>query len=151
MKDSVVQVTIAGIIGALVMDAIMYLVIVLGVNTTAPWVIAAYVFLAPESVYTVSGTILGLVGTVALNTAAAALTLLLCRLTGFDYAILKGIIIANAFGFITMGLFMPLLNIAPQIRHQLITNYLALLVLTVVGALDAFILKKLSLNDLTQK
>ena len=151
MKDSVIQVTFAGIIGALVMDVIMYLVILLGVNATAPWVVAAYVFLSPEHVYTVSGTIIGLIGTVALNVAAAALTLLLCRLTGFDYAVFKGIIAVNAFSFITIGLFMHLLNIAPQIRQQPISNYLALLVLSMIGGMDAYILKKLNLNGVTQK
>ena len=151
MKDSVVQVTFAGIIGAVVMDLIMYLVILLGVTTTAPWVIAAYVFLTPGHVYTVSGTIIGLIGTVALNVAAAALTLLLCKLTGFDYAVFKGIITINAFSFITMGLFMPLLNIAPQIRQQPVTNYLALLVLSIIGGIEAYILKKLNPNGLSHK
>lgn len=151
MKDSVVQVTFAGIIGALVMDLIMYLVILLGVRTTGPWVIAADVFLTPDYVYSVSGTIIGLIGTVALNVTAAAMILLLCKLTGFDYAVLKGILTVNAFSFITMGLFMPLLNIAPQIRQQPVTNYLALLVLSIIGGIEAYILKKLNLNGLSQK
>jgi len=150
MKDSVVKATVAGIIGAIIMDVVMYLFILLGVNTTAPWVIAADVFLTPDSIYTAPGLILGVVGTVALNVAAAALTLFLCKLTGFDYAVLKGILSTNAFGFVTIGLFMPLLKIAPQVQQQPVTNYLALLILSVIGAIQGYILKKMSLRRLSR-
>lgn len=151
MKDSVVQVTIAGIIGAIIMDAVMYLLILLGVNTAAPWEVAADVFLTPGSINTASGVILGLIGTIALNVVAAALTLFLCKLTGFDHAVLKGIIAINAFGFITIGLFMPLLKIAPQVQQQPLTNYLALLILSIIGGIQAYILKKMNLRHKVAK
>lgn len=151
MKDSVVQVTTAGIIGAFVLDVIMYLVASLGVKTAVPWEVAADVFLTPGYVHTAAGTVLGLIGTAALNIAAAALTLILFKLTGFDHAVLKGVIITNAFGFITLGLFMPLLNIAPQIQQQPVTNYLALAVLTIIGSVNGYVLKKLRFTGLSPK
>ena len=134
MRDSILQVTIAGIIGAAVMNVIMYLVLLLGVAVTAPWTIAADVFLAAQLVNTMAGLIIGLIGTVGLSIASAVVILLVLIWTGYDYAVPKGIIATNAFSFMTMGLFMPLLNVSPQVQRQPLTNIAAFVVLTIIGA-----------------
>jgi len=141
MRDSALQVTIAGIIGAAVMDLLMYLLLLFGVKTTSPWLVAADVFLAPGYINTASGVVIGLIGTVALSTAAAVAVYLILKITGYDYAVLKGILTVNAFGFITMGMFMPTLKIAPQVQSQPVTNFMALLVLTITGTAIAMALR----------
>ncbi|MBS4020965.1 MAG: hypothetical protein KGZ79_00890 [Dethiobacter sp.] len=140
MKDSVVQVTVAGLIGAAVMNVIVFLLLLFGVQTTPPWEIAADVFLAADLINTALGVVIGLVGTVALSITSAVIILLVLKLTGYDFAVLKGILATNAFSFATMGLFMPLLNIAPQVQSNALTNILALGVLTVIGGMMAFVL-----------
>ncbi len=142
MKDSVVQVTITGIIGAFIINATIYILQILGVNVLAPWLIAANVFLVPDLAATTLGMIIGLVGTVGLSIASAIVILLIFNWTGYDYAILKGIIGMNAFSFATMGLLMPLLNIAPEVRSQPLTNIIALAVLTMTGAILGALLKR---------
>ncbi len=141
MKDSALQVTVTGIIGSIVIDLIMFLVLLSGVKVTPPWKIAANVFLTTEYLDTASGVILGLIGTIALGIASASLILLILKWTGYDYAVLKGILVTNAFGFLTMGLFMTLLKISPWIKSEIVTNYLALIVLTIAGAVMSTILK----------
>jgi hypothetical protein len=141
MKDSVVQVTVSGLIGALIINIIIYILQILEVNVLAPWLIAAKVFLIPDLATTTLGIIIGLIGTVGLSIASAIIILLILRWTGYDYAILKGIIGINAFSFITMGLFMPLLNIAPEVRSQPLTNIIALTVLALTGAVLGTLLK----------
>lgn len=142
MKDSVVQATVAGLVGAAVMNMIMFLLLIIGVRTTPPWEIAADVFLAADLINTTLGVVIGLVGTVALSIASAVIILLVFKLTGYDFAVLKGIIATNAFSFAMMGLFMPLLNIAPQIQKDALTNMLALSTLTVIGSVMALVLLK---------
>lgn len=141
MKDSVVKVTVSGIVGGIVIDFIMFAALLLGVRTTTPWKIAANVFLTTKYLDTTAGIILGLFGTIGLGIAAAGLVLLILKWTGYDYAILKGVLTANAFGFISMGLFMSLLKISPWIKNEPVTNFMALFCLTVSGAVMATILK----------
>ncbi|MBS4031583.1 MAG: hypothetical protein KGZ63_09205 [Clostridiales bacterium] len=146
MRDSVVQVTVSGLIGAFIINSSIYILQLLGINVLAPWLIAANVFLEQDLVTTTLGIIIGLVGTVGLSIASATIILLLLRWTGYDYAILKGIIGVNAFSFSTMGLFMPLLNITPSIRSQPLTNIIALSVLTLTGAILGALLKRFSVT-----
>lgn len=142
MKDSILKATLTGIIGALITNTVMYVMILLGLKTATPWQVAADIFLTPSYINTASGVIIGLIGTVSLGITSAFLILLVLRWTGYDYAVLKGIITVNALNFITMGLFMPILKIAPQVQKQPTTLYLALFSLTLAGAVMAFALKK---------
>lgn len=147
MKDSVLQITVAGIVGAIIMDVSIYLIRLFGFQVTAPWHVAADVFLTSKYINTTSGVILGLIGTLALNIAGALAIYLLIKITGYDYAVLKGILAINAFSFITMGLFMPMLKIAPQVQIQPFTNFMALLILTLVGIAMAQVLKRFRVSE----
>ncbi|HWI54920.1 MAG TPA: hypothetical protein VNT57_04465, partial [Desulfobacteria bacterium] len=89
-----------------------------------------------------SGVILGLIGTLALNVAGALIVYVIFKITGYDYAIFKGILTLNAFSFVSMGLFMPLLKISPQVQSQPLTNFMALATLTVTGTVVAVVLRK---------
>ncbi|MHB8125183.1 MAG: hypothetical protein ACYDEJ_05970 [Desulfitobacteriaceae bacterium] len=142
MKDSIGAATVAGIIGAVLMDLLVYVLVILGIPITTPWNIAADVFLKWDEVNSNIGLLLGVIATIALSIATAILIVLLIKLTGKDFAILKGIVTANAVGFGSMGLFMPLLNIAPQIQTQPLTNLLAIAILTISGVTMSYILKK---------
>ncbi len=142
MQDSIAAATIVGIIGAVLMDLLVYALVVLGIPIITPWNIAADVFLKWDKVNSNIGLLLGVIGTIALCVGTAILIVLLIKLTGTDFAILKGIITANTVGFGSMGLFMPLLNIAPQIQSQPLTNLLAVVILTILGATMSYILKK---------
>lgn len=142
MKDPIGAAAIAGIIGTIIMDFLSYILIVLGIPMTSPWNIATDVFLSWSQVNSPIGIFLGIVGTTALGIGTAILLVIVMKMTGKDFAVLKGIIVANAVGFASMGLFMPLLNIAPQIQSQPLTNLFALIILTIFGVIVSFILKK---------
>ncbi|OCZ49864.1 hypothetical protein [Dehalobacter sp. TeCB1] len=142
MKDPIGAATIAGIIGTIIMDFLSYILIVLGIPMTSPWNIAADVFLSWSQVNSPIGIFLGIVGTAALGIGTAILLVIVMKMTGKDFTVLKGIIVATAVGFASMGLFMPLLNIAPQIQSQPLTNLFALIILTIFGVIVSFILKK---------
>lgn len=142
MKDPIGAATIAGIIGSIIMDFLVYILIALGIPMTSPWNISADVFLNWSLVNTPIGIFLGIVGTMALGIGTTILLVIVMKMTGKDFAVLKGIIVANAVGFASMGLFMPLLNIAPQIQSQPLTNLFALIILTIFGVTTSFILNK---------
>ncbi len=142
MKDPIGAATIAGIIGTIIMDFLSYILIVLGIPMTSPWNIAADVFLSWSQVNSPSGIFLGIVGTTALGLSTAILLVIVMKMTGKDFAVLKGILVANTVGFASMGLFMPLLNIAPQIQSQPLTNLFALIILTIFGVVVSIILKE---------
>ncbi|MFZ3101023.1 MAG: hypothetical protein WA131_11890 [Desulfitobacteriaceae bacterium] len=142
MKDSIGAATVAGIIGAVLMDFLVYALMILGIPIITPWNIAADVFLKWDVINSDLGLLLGVIGTIALGVTTAILIVLLIKLTGKDFAILKGIVTANAIGFGAMGLFMPLLNIAPQIQSQPLTNLLSVALLTISGATMSYILNK---------
>lgn len=133
---------LAGLIGAIVVDGLTYLFLILGIKTSTPWEIAASVFLNTPLIYTLMGTIIGVIGTIALSTATSLLLAWLLSATGDKHAWLKGLITANALGFINLGLFMPLLNIWPQIRNEPATNFVALFILSVMGIILSLLLKK---------
>jgi hypothetical protein len=117
MRDSIVGIAIGSLIGASVVDGFSLIFHLLGVSPSTAWEIGSEIFLRKNLVHSPSGIILGLVATVALSFGTATLALLILRWTGRDWAWLKGIIAAHAFSFIMVGLFMPLLGIAPSFRN----------------------------------
>jgi hypothetical protein len=137
---------LAGIIGAALTNGFTYLFRLIGVKTSLPWEIAANVFLNPRFIHTPSGVIIGLVGTIALSTGTAIIIAYIMRWTGYNRAWLKGMICADAFGFITLGLFMKLLNVWPQIRNEPGTNLAAFTVLSILGIIQALLLRRWQKN-----
>lgn len=142
MKDPIGAAAIAGIIGTAIMDLLAYIIIKIGIPMISPWNIAADVFVIWDLVDSQIGIILGLIGTLALGVGTSILLVFVMKITGKEFAFLKGIVLTNAVGFASMGLFMPLLNIAPQIQLQPLTNLLALIILIVFGITVAYILKR---------
>lgn len=140
---------ITGLIGALIINSLTYLFILLGVNTSTPWDIAASVFLNEALVHTLAGLILGIIGTIALSTATSLLISYVLSTTGFEFSSIKGLFCSNALGFINLGLFMKALNIWPQIRNEPATNYVALIFLSVLGIVQALLLKRWSKSELS--
>lgn len=134
---------IAGLTGAAVVDGLTLAERALGVRTRTPWGVAADIFLEPALARTAAGTVLGLVITVALSTAVAMIIYGLLRVTGADYAALKGVMAANAMGFVTLGLLAPILGIAPQIRADLVSNYTALVNLAVLGLWQGWLIRRM--------
>jgi len=144
MRDSILICTILGVAGSVVMNVIMYLALLFGLPVTSPWEIAADIFLTSNLINSPLGIFIGLTGTVALSIVTAVLILTVLNLTGVDYSTLKGIVTANALGFVTMGLFMPLLKISPHVQSEPLTNILALINLSIMGALMGYFIKRLS-------
>lgn len=143
--------TLAGLLGAALVNILTYFLRWLGMPTSTPWEIATNVFLNPRYVHTTTGVMIGLAATVALSTAVALTISFICKWTGYNMAWLKGMICANAFGFITLGLFMNLLRIWPQIRNEPGTNLAALIILSILGILQALLLKRWQQNLVSQK
>lgn len=133
---------ITGLIGAFIVDGLTYVFLLLGIKTSTPWEIAASVFLNPPLIYTLMGTIIGFIGSIALSIATSLLIGWLLSTTGYSQAWLKGLLSANVLGFINLGLFMRLLNIWPQIRNEPATNFIALINLSIMGIIVALLLKK---------
>ena len=134
--------TLAGLIGALLVNGLTYFCRFVGVRVSTPWEIAASVFVNDRLIHSTAGIALGLAGSIALSTACALLIAFVLKWTGANKAWLKGIICADALGFITMGLFMRLLDIWPQIRDEPETNIEALFGLTMLGIVQAVLIKK---------
>lgn len=134
--------TLAGLLGAALVNGLTYFFRWLGIPTGTPWEIASNIFLNPQYIHTTPGIIIGLTATVALSTAIALVISFVLKWTGYNMAWLKGIICADAFGFITLGLFMNLLHIWPQIRNEPGTNMAALIILSILGIVQALLLKK---------
>lgn len=137
MRDSILGVTIAGAAGAAVVDVLSAIARAVGLPIAAPWKIAADVFLARELVNTPLGITLGIIGTLGLSTAISIAILLVLGWTGSDLAWLKGLICANAFGFVTLGAIGPALGIYPAIQRQPLTNFAAFVGLSLLGIVQA--------------
>lgn len=133
---------IAGIIGAIIVDGLSYIYLLLGIKMSTPWEIAASIFLNTPLVHTWTGTVIGFIGTHTLSMATTLLIAWILSATEDRHAWLKGLISANALGFINLGLFMRLLNIWPQIRSEPATNIAALINLSVMGIITALLLKR---------
>jgi hypothetical protein len=138
--------TLAGLLGAILVNALTYTIRWLGMQTSIPWEIAANVFLNLQYIHTASGIIIGLTASVALSTATAMIIAFVLKWTGYNMAWLKGIICTDAFGFATLGLFMNLLHIWPQVRNEPGTNMAALINLTILGIVQAILLKRWQQN-----
>ncbi|CAA7603316.1 Hypothetical protein DEACI_4139 [Acididesulfobacillus acetoxydans] len=126
MRDSIVGIFIGSLIGAAVINGFSLLFYVLGISPFTAGAVAAEIFLRNNLVHTPSGIFIGLVATTALSFGTATLTWLILRWTGKDWAWLKGIIAAQAFTFLGVGLFMPLLGIAPSFRNYGLAHIAAL-------------------------
>jgi hypothetical protein len=138
--------TLAGLIGAVLVNGLTYFFRLLGVQTSTPWEIAANVFLNPRYIHTPSGALIGLIGTVGLSIGLALFIAFVLKWTGSNLAWLKGIICADAFGFISMGLFMNLLHIWTQIRNEPATNLVAFLNLSILGFVQALLIERWQRN-----
>lgn len=142
MRDSVAGISLAGFIGAAFVAGLSLVGRILGIPVMPIWEISALIFLKGGSSRTPSGIFLGLVATVALCITTSAIIYLLLRLTGRDFWWLKGVVGANAFTFVNMAFFMPLLGIAPFIRTDPTSHIIALILMTLLGLLQAGILTR---------
>ncbi len=142
MKDTLVTGTLAGIVGAIVLDVVTYLALVIGIKTSTPWDVAALVFLRPQYLGTISGYIIGIIGSLALGIAAGIMTSMVIKITGSDYAWLKGVIVAEAVGFATLGFFAPLVKIAGFLKNQPVTNIFAMVNLFIFGLVTGYFIKR---------
>lgn len=143
MRDIAYVSTLAGIIGAAVVDGLTLLQRAAGIPTQTPWGVGAQVFLRPELVRTPGGIVLGLLVSLAMSIAGAFLVALFLRGFGPEHAVLKGVLVLNALGFITLGFFAPLLRVAPALRGDLVTNFVAVVNLSVVGAVQGGLVRRL--------
>lgn len=140
MRDVAPVSLLTGLAGAAVVDGLTLLERLLGLKTQTPWGIAADIFLRPVTAHTMGGVILGVIGSIALSVALALAIYLFLRLSGRDYAPLKGVLAAEALGFVTMGVLAPLLHIAPGLKGDLTTNYVALVNLAVLGLAEGYLI-----------
>lgn len=133
MRDAAYVSTVAGLAGGVVVNGLTYVQRMSGIRTMTPWGVAAKVFLRPDLAATAAGTILGLIVSMGMSVAAAFLVYLFLRLAGRDYALLKGVLIAESLGFGTLGLFPSLLGIAGELRSSPTTYFVALVNLAALG------------------
>ena len=122
MRDVAPVSLLTGLAGAAVVDGLTLLERLLGLQTQTPWGIAANIFLRPSAVHTTGGVILGVIGSIALSIALALAIYLFLRLSGLDYAPLKGVMAADALGFVSLGVLAPVLRIAPGLKSDLTTK-----------------------------
>lgn len=142
LTDLFLIATFTGVIGGVIVDALTYLYVLIGIPTSTPWQIAADVFLDPPYLHTPSGIALGIIMTLALGIGTAFVVVLALKTTGREYAVLKGVLISNALSFINLGFTLPLLNIWPQIHREPITFYVAMVNLTILGVVLGYLIKK---------
>ena len=137
MRDTIAGISIAGFLGSLVVIGLSALFRLMGINPHAVWEISAEIFLPRGLVRTPLGIVLGLVATLVLCIITAGIIHLLLRWTGRDLWWLKGVLGANAFTFVNIALFMPLLGIAPSFRSNALAHIGALINMSVLGTLQA--------------
>lgn len=143
MRDTAYVSAAAGLAGAAVVDGLTFLYRLFGIHTRTPWGVAAEVFLRPGLARSPAGVVLGLIVSAGLSIAAAFLICLLLRLTGRDYAVLKGVLVAETFGFVSLGLLAPLLGIAQGLKNDPVTYYVALVNLAALGAVQGWLAARL--------
>ncbi|MCL6614463.1 MAG: hypothetical protein K6U03_07615, partial [Firmicutes bacterium] len=129
--------------GAAVVNGLTFIERIAGIPTQTPWGVGARIFLRADLARTTGGVLLGLLVSLAMSIAGAFLVSLALRVFGLDYAPLKGILVLNALGFVTLGFFAPLLGIAPLLRGDLTTNFVAVVNLSVVGAVQGGLVQRL--------
>lgn len=142
MRDTITVGTVAGIIGAVVLNIFIYILRLLGVKTSTSWDVAADIFLTPAKIHTLPGFFIGLVATAALCVGSAIIITIVLKAGGSDNAWLKGLLVANAIGFGTMAL-MPPLGIAKHVQSEPVTNIVALVALSLFGVVTSYIIVKL--------
>lgn len=142
-RDTAYLATLAGAIGAVVVDGLTFLERLAGVPTRTPWEVGARVFLRPGLATSLGGIVFGLFISLAMSITGAFLLILFLRFCGEDHAVLKGVLVFNGLGLVTLGLLAPLLGIAPLLRGDLTTNFIAVTNLSVLGSVEGWLLQKL--------
>lgn len=142
MRDTVAIGTLAGTIGSIVLDFAAYLSRLFGLNIGTPWDVATLVFLNAKYLGTTPGFIVGFIGSIALGIAAGIITSIIVKITGSDYAWLKGVLVAEAFGFAGLGFFAPMLGFAGFLKYQPTTNIFAMADLFIFGLIVGYIIKR---------
>ncbi len=147
MKDTIALGTFAGAVATLVLNLLTFLARLVGIRTSTPWDVAALLFLNERYLGTGAGFIIGFFGSMALGIATGVVTSVLVKFTGSDYAMLKGVLAAEALGFAGISLFAPILGIAGFLKFEPASNFFALVGLFVFGLTAGYIIKKLQRVD----
>lgn len=90
MKDKFMLWVISGIIGAIFMDIYSFLAKQMGLAQHYIWHISADIFIEPEAVATISGTILGLLADLVIGSVLGVIIGLLIEYSGSKYYLFKG-------------------------------------------------------------
>ena len=142
-KDTAYLATLAGAIGAVVVDGLTLLERLAGVPTRTPWEVGARVFLRSGLAKTAGGILFGLIISLAMSITGAFLLALFFQVFGEDHAVLKGVLVFNALGLVTLGLLAPILGIAPLLRGDLTTHFVAVINLSLLGAVEGGLMRRL--------
>lgn len=143
MRDTITIGSIGGAVSAAIfLVADRLIASMFEINFTSSIAGTASIYLNPDYVHTVAGTILGTVNTFLLGSVVGVLIAITLRIFGEDYYLLKGIGVALLWKMGTFGILAPIANITPHIKNEPQTMLLAMLNFIIMGIVSSFIVKK---------
>jgi len=144
MKDIITSSCIAGSIAFLYKTIVNHILYHLGLTPFLYRVEAATLMVSWDVAHTLYGAIIGLFADLVLVVWFALLIAYILRVTGFDYAILKGAFVGASSWLIIYGFFTHLETLALYPPHGLVSGLTSIFFDVTVGMISAYVLVYLS-------
>jgi hypothetical protein len=141
-NDTITIGTISGIIAAIVMTLIDWILLLSGIQFTPPWVVAGNILLNTDVLYTPAGILIGYIVQFLLGSGLGVIVTIVIKLTGKDYYLIKGLGVSSLFYIGSTGIMQTLVNIAPWMRSEISSTLMALINFIVLGVLSSLIIAK---------
>ncbi len=147
MKDPVGRGIIAGIIGAIAINIVEFILMLLKISETPLWQAGGMVFLSEQALQTPLGMTIGILSHVIVAIVLGVAISYYIAYTGTSFAVLKGTGVSLLALFFVLGIFFPLRGLATEMQDSPGDVTAAFIDHIVFGILAGFVVKYLQLRN----
>ncbi len=150
MKDWYVAGIIIGAVSGIIFNLTVFLIKILGMNTTTPWVDISMILFKPPEVYYWYSQLYGFLASLNGSIANGLLTALLIKSTGRAHLVLKSFSIAMATTIFTFMVLFPALDYH-AVQHNPLTYYSATICFIPYGYYMAYLFNRFFADNMVRE
>lgn len=147
-SDTITIGVIGGLIASVVMMTFDWVINLIGLHFTPPWVVSGHILLNTDVLSTTMGILLGFSIMFMLGAGFGVIVAVIIRLTGKDYYLIKGLGIGFLFFIGNTGMMQNVAEIVPWMRSEITSTIMALLNFIILGSVSSLIIAKYSVFNI---
>ena len=140
IKDFYFAGTVLGIIGGIIHNLLLWVLLLIGLQTRTYWKDMAELLFKPPQVLTWPAQFLGLMASLAIAGINGVLIAIIINFTGRDYIYTKAVSLSSVMGFFVFLVVYPARGLK-FLQHSIITNYVAFFTFIFYGLVVGYLMK----------